>query len=152
MTKPTGKPTGRPKGVGASFVTADQLPLIEEMAARGCNEITIARACGIRCNKAWQKAREAQPEVADALASGRAVEHDMLVSKLHTLAMGGNAIAAMFLLKCRHGYREGEAQAAPQLNVTISLPGAMAPENYEKVIGHGTTESQQLPSKRLKRS
>jgi hypothetical protein len=40
----------------------------------------------------------------------------------------------MFLLKARHGYREGDQQEqANKVSVTFNLPGAMTAEQY-KVI------------------
>jgi hypothetical protein len=43
-------------------------------------------------------------------------------------------VSAMFLLKARHGYREGDQQEqANKVSVTFNLPGAMTAEQY-KVI------------------
>jgi hypothetical protein len=45
-------------------------------------------------------------------------------------------VAAMFLLKSRHGYRDQGATAAgpTQNNITINLPAPARPEDYLKVI------------------
>jgi len=58
---------------------------------------------------AFRAAKRRDPAVQDAIERGRAVEHDKLVGVLHDLAMGGQYVPAIFLLKARHGYREGDA-------------------------------------------
>lgn len=67
---------------------------------------------------AFRAAKRRDPAVQDAIDRGRAVEHDKLVGVLHYLAMGGQYVPAIFLLKARHGYREGDAFEA---NVNLSL-------------------------------
>ena len=84
------------------------LKVIEELAARGVAEATMAKA--LRMGKdAFRAAKRRDPAVQDAIDRGRAVEHDKLVGVLHDLAMGGQYVPAIFLLKARHGYREGDA-------------------------------------------
>lgn len=46
----------------------------------------------------------------------------------------GNATAAMFLLKARHGYKEGDQSGhAGRVNVTIALPGAMTLQQFTAI-------------------
>lgn len=46
-------------------------------------------------------------------------------------AQKGIVIAAMFLLKARHGYREGDqGETANRVSITFALPGAMKPEQF----------------------
>lgn len=125
---------GRPKKV----VPADKLPIIQELAARGVSEKSIAAACGVHDNTVFSRIKREQPEVQEALDRGRAVEHDKLVGVLFDAATkDGNIVAAMFLLKARHGYKEGEQQTQ-QVSVNIALPGAMKPEQYAEKVANGT--------------
>jgi len=125
---------GRPKKV----IPADKLPIIQELAARGVSERSIAAACGVHDNTVFLRIRREQPEVQAALDRGRAVEHDKLVGVLFDAATkDGNIVAAMFLLKARHGYKEGEQQTQ-QVSVNITLPGAMKPEQYAERVVNGT--------------
>lgn len=65
-----------------------------------------------------------------------AIEHDRLVAKLHELAMDGNLAAAIFALKARYSYREGEPfeGGGSAVHVNINLPSAMMPDDYCKMV------------------
>lgn len=108
------------------------LKIVEELSARGCSTVTIAKA--LRMSKdAFVACRRRQPEVEEAYQRGLAVEHDALTSNLRTMADKGNVIANLFLLKTRHGYREGEPL---EVNLTVNtggvlvVPGKMTVEDY----------------------
>ena len=108
------------------------LKIVEELSSRGCSLTTIARA--LRMDAATLRlVRQRQPEVEEAYQRGLAVEHDKLTSNLRTLANGGNVVANLFLLKTRHGYREGEPL---EVNLTVNtggvlvVPGKMTVEEY----------------------
>ncbi len=112
------------------------LQIVEELAARGVAEATIAKA--LRMGKdGFRGVRRRQPEVQEALDRGRAIEHDRLVGKLFDTAMEGNVVAGIFLLKARHGYREGEPLEGGTSNVqvNINLPSAMSPDEYRTMVG-----------------
>jgi hypothetical protein len=97
------------------------LKIIEELSARGVAEATIAKA--LRMGKdAFRAAKRRDPAVQEAIDRGRAVEHDRLVGVLHEQAMAGQYVPAMFLLKARHGYREGDAFEA-NVNVSVNTGG-----------------------------
>lgn len=121
-------------GVGRSSykVGPRGLKIVEELSARGCSTVTIAKA--LRMSKdAFVACRRRQPEVEEAYQRGLAVEHDALTSNLRTMADKGNVIANLFLLKTRHGYREGEPL---EVNLTVNtggvlvVPGKMTVEDY----------------------
>jgi hypothetical protein len=77
-------------------------------------------------------------ELAEALAQGREAERLFLHNSLYRAAQKGNIIAAIFLLKARHGYREGDqTDAANKVSINFTLPGALEPEQF-KVIEHET--------------
>ena len=97
------------------------LKIIQDLAARGVAEMTIARALGMS-RGAFRQAKRRDPAVQDALDAGRAVEHDKLVGVLHDAAMAGQFVPAIFLLKSRFGYREGTAF---EVEVNVSAPGGV---------------------------
>ncbi|ABD55812.1 hypothetical protein [Jannaschia sp. CCS1] len=103
------------------------LKIVEELAARGVAEATMAKA--LRMGKdAFRAAKRRDPAVQEAIDRGRAVEHDKLVGVLHDLAMEGQYVPAMFLLKARHGYREGE-QFEANVNLSIDTGGVLVVPN-----------------------
>lgn len=119
--------------------TFDSLPdnaleIIEEMAATGYREVDIARAL----DTSWQvfnRIRQENESVANAFEAGRGREHQALVSKLYEKAMKGDTVAALFLLKTRHGYREGHVvEHRSNVDVRLILPEALPAESYGKVV------------------
>lgn len=135
MPKITPTPRGRPQ--------IDPLPKdivkIEKLAAEGCLQIEIARSCNVS-KGVLQRWRREFPEVKEALEAGLAKEHKALHSILIEKALAGDTVALLFALKTRHGYREAApVESESRLNVTITLPGALSPEQYEKEIGRGST-------------
>ena len=120
---PSRKVNPGPGGQGRSHfvVGARGVKIIEELAGRGCHLTTIARA--LRMSKdALQACRQRQPEVEEAYQRGLATEHDALVSNLRTAANEGNVVANLFLLKARHGYREG---VPLEINTTVNMGGVL---------------------------
>jgi len=120
---PSRKVNPGPGGSGRShFVVGTRgIKIIEELSARGCHLTTIARA--LRMSKdALQACRARQPEVEEAYQRGLATEHDSLVSNLRTAANEGNVVANLFLLKARHGYREG---VPLEINTTVNMGGVL---------------------------
>ncbi|UZO97645.1 Hypothetical protein RMHFA_05589 [Roseomonas mucosa] len=74
---------------------------------------------------------------------GRDAEHNTLFNALFKAATEkGNATAAMFLLKARHGYREGDqSDIANRVSITFALPGAekleaVVKQDKKKIIDH----------------
>lgn len=112
-----------PGGQGRSSykVGAKGLKIVEELAARGCSVTTIARALRMHAST-FREVRQRDPAVEEAYQRGLAVEHDALTGNLRTLADSGNVVANLFLLKTRHGYREGEPL---ELNVNVNTGGVL---------------------------
>lgn len=67
------------------------------------------------------------PELQEAFDQGREQERHTLHNVLYRQAVEqGNATAAMFLLKTKHGYREGDqSDQANRITINFSLPGAL---------------------------
>jgi len=72
------------------------------------------------------------PALKQAFKAGRERERHALHNALYVQAVEkGNAAAAMFLLKARHGYREGDqTDNANRVAITFNLPGALTAEQY----------------------
>jgi hypothetical protein len=77
-----------------------------------------------------------------AFDEGREKERHALHNMLYRQAMEkGNATAAMFLLKARHGYREGDQnEAGNRVQILFALPGAMTMEEFT-TIGNGPADN-----------
>jgi hypothetical protein len=77
------------------------------------------------------------PELAEAFERGKERERDELHRILLRDARNGDKpnINAIFLLKARHGYREGDTGEQPsRLHVTFALPGAMSREDFMRTV------------------
>lgn len=129
MTKPPAK-TGR-KPIDPP---ADAAELIRALAADGFSVIGVARRMGVG-KDAFNRWLDECPALQDAFDQGREEERHALHNMLYRQAMEkGNATAAMFLLKARHGYREGDqSDQAGRVNVTIALPGAMTLQQFTSI-------------------
>ncbi len=88
---------------------------------------------------------------------GREAERLTLHNVLYEQATkNGNIVAAMFLLKARHGYREGDQSTeANRVSINFTMPGALSPGEFLKVIEHEQQPAdpdKSLPAPRLSRS
>ncbi len=119
---------------GMVTVHAPGLDIITTMARNGHPVTSIAAALGMSA-RVMRECRKRQPEVEEAFAVGLGgLEHELVHSLLEA-ARKGQVAAAMFLLKCRHGYREtGQADSAPTVAVQINLPAAMEAKAYTAMI------------------
>ncbi len=104
---------------------------IRRLGARGVSEVDITKALGISY-PTWKRLKEEDENALEALEEARREEESELVGVLYEAAtIEKNLTAAMFLLKARHGYKEGAEQVnANQVNVKITLPGAKDPAAY----------------------
>lgn len=64
------------------------------------------------------------------------MEHKVLFNALFQQAQKGNTTAAIFLLKTRHGYREGDqSELANRVSINFQLPGAMPLAQFQQMRG-----------------
>lgn len=145
MTKPI---TDRPlmkAGRKPKAAPGDALQRIETMAADGFSKIGVAAGLGVDIEVLRRWLDEA-PELQDAFDRGRERERHALHNMLYRQAMEkGNATAAMFLLKSRHGYREGDqVESANRVSINFQLPAAMPLADF-KVIEHGKSDDRVEP-------
>ncbi|MCC5906997.1 MAG: hypothetical protein JJU13_12355 [Balneolaceae bacterium] len=108
---------------------------IRRLGARGVSEVDITKALGISF-PTWKRLKSEDEQALEALEEARREEESELVGVLYEAATKDkNLTAAMFLLKARHGYKEGAEQVnANQVNVKITLPGAMNENEYQKLV------------------
>lgn len=103
-------------------------------AADGFSLIGVAHRMGVG-KDALSRWLTDDPALKEAFDQGRERERYALHNLLYRQAMEqGNASAAMFLLKARHGYREGDqSDTGSRVNVTIALPGAMTLQQFTAI-------------------
>lgn len=127
----TRKQAGRP----AKAVPPDAAEIVKAMAADGFSVVGIAAKLGVSDNllRRWF---DEYPALKEAFDLGREMERQALHNMLYRDAMEkGNATAAMFLLKSRHGYREGADVEQPnRVSITFNLPGAMTMDEFTKGV------------------
>ncbi len=109
---------------------------IRTLAERGVKETDMVKALGISY-PTWKRLKEEDEKALEVFEEAKKIEEDALVGMLYEKAMKGDSTAAMFLLKTRHGYKEGAEQVnANQVNVKITLPGSMEPDQYLKEVSN----------------
>ncbi|WP_449106326.1 hypothetical protein [Pseudomonas mohnii] len=114
---------------------ADAAEKLLAMAADGVNKKGLAYGLGttVELLNVWL---DQHPELQQAIDQGREREHKALHNALYKAAVdGGNVTAAIFLLKARHGYREGDqGDQANRVSINFQLPGAMRLEDFTKDV------------------
>jgi hypothetical protein len=130
--KPRGRPLKKPP--------ADAATRILTLASEGHSMLGIAGAFGTYPDvlRRWF---DENPGLKEAFDQGRERERHTLHNALFKAATeGGNMVAAMFLLKSRHGYREGDqADASNRVAIQFNLPAALPLADF-KVIEHAKSD------------
>lgn len=113
-----------------AFLAAQILAL----ASTGFSKLGIARHFQVS-PQTLNRWLEEDAEAEDAYKQGLESERKALHNVLYKLAIEDkHPASAMFLLKARHGYREGDqSEQSNRVSVTFNLPGAMTADQY-KVI------------------
>lgn len=128
----------------------DAAERIRALAADGWSVRGIAAAMGTTQDTMRGRWFEDFPELKEAMELGREAERHALHNRLYRMATEGTgkeaAIAAMFLLKARHGYREGEQQEqGNRVAITFNLPAAQPLDQF-MTVDNGTADStERLP-------
>jgi hypothetical protein len=127
--------------------------LVEALAADGRDMIGVAAAFATSTDtlRRWM---DENADLHEAFKRGRERERQALHNKLYRAAMNGNTVAAIFLLKSRHGYREGDqSDTANKVSITFTLPAAVKPEDFAKVVEHEPANTNKpVPAARIARS
>lgn len=140
------KTAGAPRKVAPP----DAADVIREACATGASKtgVCMALACSIDVLNRWM---DEDLALAEAFAHGRERERQALHNMLYLQATeAGNATAAMFLLKARHGYREGDTgDQANRVSINFSLPGAMSLKDFGVIENEPSNRDKQLPTKSI---
>lgn len=139
-----------PKGRKPKQPPRDAATRIEAFAADGFSIRGVAAGLGV-AQDTFRKWLDDSPELQEAFDNGREKERYALHNMLYRQAIEkGNSTAAMFLLKSRHGYREGDqSETGNKVQINFQLPGALSMEEFSmKVIEHGNPDNriEQFPT------
>jgi len=156
VNRPYRKTGRKRKDAPANISTARS---IEVLAASGLKIIGIAKALKTSKER-LRRWMDEDPELLEAFERGLAsAEFEMYnflyrTVKNHKEETRDRIAAATFLLRARFGWREGaEATEANKVSITFTLPGALKPEEFSKVIEHGpSADAESVPRKALTRS
>ncbi|MGO1541403.1 MAG: hypothetical protein ACTHXB_07210 [Luteimonas sp.] len=117
---------------------------VRRWAADGTPRKVMARRLGVSASTLTRWIDEV-PRVSAAYDEGVEDEHQRLLESLRSHLKSGPT-AAIFLLKTRHGYVEGDRTGqANQVQVTFNLPGAAPKDEWAKVI-----DAKPVPAKAIK--
>lgn len=126
----------------------DAAERIELAASKGATMTGIAHHVGVNA-QTMRRWFDEHAELKEAFDRGREKERMVLHNTLYVAAEGGNIVAAMFLLKSRHGYREGDqGDLGNRLNITFNIPGAVKASEYI----NGEPRTIELPAASVDRS
>jgi predicted DNA-binding protein (UPF0251 family) len=129
------------------LITPRGLEIIRFYADGGLGLMTIAERIGMT-REQFTKAMRRQPEVAEILAQGKANEEFELKECLMNMARRGNVVAAIFMLKARHGWNDREQQGEQvnqKLQVIINAP--LSTEDYKRLQEHNISPLHLPPPK-----
>lgn len=128
-------------------ITPRGLEIVRFYADGGLGLATICERIGMT-REQFSKAMRRQPEVAEILAQGKANEEFELKECLMNMARRGNVVAAIFMLKARHGWNDREQQGEvvnQKLQIVINAP--LSPEDYKKLQENNITPLHLPPPK-----
>ncbi|MBI1360007.1 MAG: hypothetical protein GC155_06945 [Alphaproteobacteria bacterium] len=119
---------------------------IRELAEEGHNKLGVANLLGTSADT-FRRWLDEYPDLKEQYELGRGRQEFALTNVLYRKAMNGDTIAALFLLKARFGWREGEQQdaAASRVNITFQLPGALPMSALPVIDQHGNAIPQPVP-------
>ncbi len=131
--------TGRPRLESPP----DTAQRVRELAVEGHNKLSVANMLGVSMT-VFRRWLDEHKDIAEQYELGRGHQEYSLSAMLYRKAMNGSEISAMFLLKARFGWREGEQQdaGASRVNITFQLPGALPMSALMPVIEHGQPNAQ----------
>lgn len=136
LTTPTIGARGGTMGRPRKQPPVDAAKKIEDFAAQGRGIVAVAVMLGTS-RETLRRWMADDPALVEAFERGKEHERHELHSIMMRDARDGEKpnINAMFLLKTRHGYREGDPGEQPnRINITFNLPGALSREDFLKTV------------------
>jgi hypothetical protein len=120
--------------VNPPFPNFVMIPQIIALASTGFTKRGIARHFQVT-EPTLNRWFDEDETLHDAFLQGRESERQALHNVLYKLAVEEkDKVSAMFLLKARHGYREGDQQEqANRVSITFNLPGALSADQYKTI-------------------
>lgn len=136
------KPRGQ-VNVKKKVPSKDDLIQLERLAALGYGTYEVAKRMGI-CRNTLLRWFKDYPDADTAWKRGLESEEHLILSELlRILKERGNPLPGIFLLKSRHGYREGDSAGADnRVAIQVTMPAALDVANYKKI-----TQTLQLPER-----
>jgi hypothetical protein len=129
------------RGTKTMVVTPKGVEMAKKLRARHCNTAIIAHLLGAK-KTTFNDAVKRQPELQEAMESGRGIGEHHIVMGLVRAANAGFAPALMYLGKVLYGHRENDTPQTNVSNVTIQLPASMTLEQMRQLKAEGLTVNQ----------
>ncbi|MGQ0455481.1 MAG: hypothetical protein ACT4OU_00320 [Hyphomicrobium sp.] len=128
--------TGSGGGSTPYMLNEAGLSLIQRLSSDGLQLVSIAEAVGLS-KDTFIELRRRQPEAQECIDRGRSRVVGELTNVLIEKARKGDTVALLFALKTIGGFREGVPVegASPAVQVNITIPEPLAPEQVMKIIG-----------------
>jgi hypothetical protein len=142
VTSKVNRPHKRP-GRRRKRAPRDAAERIEALAADGFSMRGIASGLDVAYDT-LRKWLDEEASLRDAFERGRERERHVLHNRLYRIATESQSerdasIAAMFLLKARFGYREGDqSDSGNRVQVAITLPSALSMDQFKAIAIDGT--------------
>jgi hypothetical protein len=127
--------------VNPHFPNYVMIPQIIALASTGFSKRGIARHFQVS-EQTLNRWFDEDETLQEAFIQGRESERQALHNVLYKLAVEEkDKVSAMFLLKARHGYREGDqAEQSNKVSITFNLPGAMSADQYKTIEAVANTK------------
>ena len=135
---------------------ADAAEVIRQACATGANKMGVAMALGTN-GDVLARWLDEHADLKEAFAQGRETERKTLHNVLYDAATTGTGkeslIAAMFLLKSRHGYQEGQQESqANRVSVTFNIPAATPLNQFMVIDNEPNHRAERVSAKSISRA
>lgn len=142
-----GRKIGRPR----AECPANAADVIREACATGASKLGAAMALGVDLS-VLNRWLDESPEMKEAFDQGREKERATLHNVLYEAATKGTGkealIAAMFLLKSKHGYREGDqGETGNRVSVTFQIPAAQPLDQFMVIENEPNNRAESVSAK-----
>lgn len=133
LDEPAMRPALRPIAWNRVELTDEQRAAVAQAVMDHYPRNEIARALGVTV-KTLKRILDDEPELTDAVEAAREAEEAELRDCLMRSARSGDTVAALFLLKTRHGYRDrddGKVKVENRGGGVLVVPGTVPLHEWE---------------------